>query len=168
MTIYATASSPYRMRGRLSTQYGTKMRDTKLTIGTITPGSIRPYGVIIDSRCVADDGRKNNFGILLRERARGWRIGYLIVRERVMRRLERHPDSLETFEPVKGTAVIALASRRERSRPKLFRLDKPVVIKKGVWHDVAAVSKRADIKIFENSEVRTDYCDLKSPISVRS
>jgi ureidoglycolate hydrolase len=122
--------------------------------------------MIIDSRCVKDDGKKNCFGILLREPAKGWRIGYLIVRERTIKRLECHPDSLETFEPVSGRSIIALASHKNPNAPKVFFLDKPVVVKKGVWHDVAAISKRAEIKIFENIEVKTNHHPLKTEISV--
>jgi len=122
--------------------------------------------MIIDSACVKDDGRKNNYGILLKENSKGWRIGYLIVRERVIRRLESHPDSLETFEPVKGRSIIALARQDRSLRPTVFLLDKPVVLKKGIWHDVAAVSRRAEIKIFENKDVTTEYRDLEDPIEI--
>ncbi|MFC1590671.1 hypothetical protein ACFL42_04185 [Candidatus Omnitrophota bacterium] len=139
-----------------------------MKISKLTHGNIRPYGWIIDSRCVKDPGYDNRFGILLKERSKGWRIGYLIVREASIKRLESHPDSLETFEPVKGRAIIALAGRRTPGKPRVFLLDKPVVLKKGIWHDVAAVSRsrRCEIKIFENIEVKTEYFPLKKPVVV--
>lgn len=133
-------------------------------IGKLTHESFKPYGIIIDAKCVEDNGRNNCFGILLKERSKGWRIGYLIVRERVIKRLENHPDSLETFEPVKGRVILAVASRNKPQSPKIFLLDKPVVVKKGVWHDVAAISGRAEIKIFENIEVDTQYISLKHAV----
>jgi len=133
----------------------------------LTHKAIRPFGYIIDARCVRDTGRKNAFGILLKEKAPGWRIGYLIVRQGFIDRLESHPDSLETFEPVKGRAIIALAPAKDPSAIKVFTLDKPVVLKKGVWHDVAAVSKRCEIKIFENSDVRVAYHYPKKIIVTR-
>lgn len=127
-----------------------------MKIHKLTHKAMRPYGIIIDAKCVKDNGRGNAFGILLKEKAEGWRIGYLIVRDKKIKRLEQHPDSLETFEPVKGRAVIAFAPNRHPDKVKVFYLDKPVVVKKGVWHEVATLSKHAEIKIFENIEVKTE------------
>jgi len=132
-----------------------------MKIHRLTHEAIRPYGMIIDAKCVKDNGRGNAFGILLKERSGGWRIGYLIVRDRKIKRLEQHPDSLETFEPVKGKAVIAFAPNSHPYNIKVFLLDKPVVVKKGVWHEVAALSRRAEIKIFENLNVATKIMVVK-------
>jgi len=137
-----------------------------IPIRRLTPQAIRPYGLIIDSACVKDDGKKNCFGILFKERSRGWRIGYLVVRERTIRRLERHPDSLETFEPVRGRSVIAFARPEEFRRPRVFLLDAPVVVKKGVWHEVLPLTRESEVKIFENIEVRSTYHKLKKAIRI--
>lgn len=133
----------------------------------LTHASIKPYGYIIDSKCVKDDGKGNSFGILLKERSRGWRIGYLIVRERSIVRVEYH-DTLETFEPVSGECIIALAHQSAPERTKVFLLDKPIVLKKGIWHDVAAISKDAEIKIVENIDVDGEYYYLKDSLEVRN
>lgn len=127
----------------------------EMKIYKLTHNAIKPYGYIIDSRCVKDIPGKDAFGILLRERSRGWRIGYLIVREKKAKMIEEHPDSLETFEPVKGRAVLALAAYRDPLKLKFFLLDKPVVVKKKVWHGIVTISKKSEIKIFENIEVKT-------------
>ncbi|MFA6079483.1 MAG: hypothetical protein WC779_07050 [Candidatus Omnitrophota bacterium] len=137
-----------------------------IKIRRLTPKSVRPYAVIIDSACVKDDGRKNCFGILLKEKSKGWRIGYLIVRDKTIPRLESHPDSLETFEPVSGKTVIAFAPALHPDKVKVFLLDKGVVVKKGVWHDVAPLSKRSEVKIFENIEVKTSYHKLAEKIVI--
>ncbi|MFA5146435.1 MAG: hypothetical protein WC515_03535 [Candidatus Omnitrophota bacterium] len=135
-----------------------------IEVRPLTRAASRAYGLIIDASCVDDRGRGNSFGILLKERSSGWRIGYLIVREKRITRLERHRDSLETFEPVKGRVVIALAPDKYPDKAKLFLLDRPFVVKKGVWHDVAGLSGRAEVKIFENIEVETDYHELDREI----
>jgi len=140
------------------------MRPKKLKIRALTRKNLLPYGIIIDSACVKDIGKKNSFGILLKERSKGWRIGYLVVCEREIKRLENHPDSLETFEPVKGRAVITFAPNGSPEKIEAFLLDKPVVVKKGVWHEVAAVSKKAELKIFENIGLKTKYHALKKPL----
>jgi len=132
----------------------------------LTHKSMKPYGYIIDASCVKDDGKSNRFGILLKEKSSGWRIGYLIVRDKKIARLEYH-DTLETFEPVNGRCIIALAAHGEPEKAKVFLLDRPIVLKKGVWHDVAAISKKAEIKIVENIDVDGEYYYLKDPIMVR-
>jgi ureidoglycolate hydrolase len=131
----------------------------------LTHENIKPYGYIIDKRCVKDNGKGNRFGILLKVKSDGWRIAYLIVRSRTITRIEYH-DSLETFEPVSGRVIIVLATYRNPEKVKVFLLDKPVVLKKGIWHDVAAVSKRAELKIFENRTVGGGYHYLKNIINV--
>lgn len=131
-----------------------------MKIKRLTHKDIRPYGWIIDSRFMKDDGRGDKFGVLLKERSKGWRIGYLILRKKRIENLESHPDSLETFEPVSGRTVIYLARNRAPRSIKAFLLDKPVVLKKGVWHNVAAISKKCEIKIFENIDVITKYYDI--------
>ncbi len=138
----------------------------KKKLHRLTHASIKPFGYIIDSKCVKDDGRGNRFGILLEERSRGWRIGYLIVRERSIARVEYH-DTLETFEPVSGRCIIALATHDAPEKLKVFLLDKPVVLKKGIWHEVAAISKEAEIKIVENIDVDGEYYYIKDALEVR-
>lgn len=133
----------------------------------LTSQAMRPYGYIIDSSCVRYKGdTRNGFGIVLKERSGGWRIAYLVVRERSIRRLESHPDTVETFEPVKGRAVIALARRGRPDAFELFFLDKPIAVKKGIWHDVASLSNSAEIKIFENIKVTERYHHLKDKIII--
>jgi len=132
----------------------------------ITKRNIKPYGYIIDSACVKDDGRGNRFGVLLNERSSGWRIGYLIVRDKTIRRLEYH-DTLETFEPVKGRMAISLATNDSPEKFKLFLLDKPIVLKKGIWHEVASISGRGEIKIVENIDVDGEYHYLDKPVRIK-
>ena len=131
-----------------------------MKIRKLTHKSIEPYGKIIDSKFVKDDGRGDKFAVLLKEKSKGWRIGYLILRKRRFTKLENHPNSLETFEPVKGKAVIALASNKNPEKYRVFSLNKPIVVKMGVWHDVAALSSICEIKIFENIDVKTEYTYL--------
>lgn len=137
-----------------------------MKVKRLTGKSVKPYGRIIDDSCVEDDGRGNRFGILLRQPSEGWRIGYLILRDKSIKRLERHTDSPETFEPVKGRAVIALAKELSPDSAELFFLDKPVVVNKGVWHEVLAISPRCELKIFENIEVKTEYYSLNKILVV--
>jgi hypothetical protein len=114
---------------------------------------------MIDRRCIRTAGGGNEFGILLKERSSGWRIGYLIMREKYIKSVECHPDSLETFEPVSGRSIIALSKSRQMDKFKYFLLDRPIVLKKNIWHGIAALSRKCEIKIFENIEVKTVRID---------
>jgi ureidoglycolate hydrolase len=136
-----------------------------MKIKKLTHKSIKPYGRIIDGSCCRFKPGDNGFGIVFKERAKGWRIAYLVVRKKVISRLECHPNTAETFEPVSGSAVIALASHKDPEGYEVFKLDKPVVLFKGVWHNVAAVSPGPSIKICEGSTVVELYHDLAAPIT---
>lgn len=132
----------------------------------LTHAKIKPFGYIIDSKCLRYKPGDNGFGIVFKERSAGWRIAYLDVRKRTIARLENHPNTAETFEPVSGRAVIALAKHRDPESFELFALDRPVVLHKGVWHNVAVSSGRAGIKICEGSKVAESYHDLAAPIKL--
>ena len=128
-----------------------------MKLNKLTHEAMKPYGWIIDSKFMKDDGSGDKFDVLLKEKSSGWRIGYLILRKKTIKKLESHPDSLETFEPVKGKAMIMLAANKSPGKAKAFLLDKPVILKKGIWHNVASLSGKCEIKIFENIAVSTQY-----------
>jgi ureidoglycolate hydrolase len=135
-----------------------------MKIHKLTKRSIAPYGRIIDASGVKYKPGDNGFGVIFKERSAGWRVAYLVVRERRITRLENHPNTAETFEPVRGAAVMALAANPEPEKFKLFLLDKPIIVKKGVWHNVAARSKNCEIKICEGIKVIEKHHRLTNPI----
>jgi|EPASupsiteSAE347_1022098.scaffolds.fasta_scaffold16932_1 ureidoglycolate hydrolase len=125
----------------------------------ITPASFRKYGKIIHYPDIHNkDKKKNLFRIVLSEsEGHGWRIAYLVVRDRSIIDLERHPGTFETFEPVKGRALLYVSSGRDARKIDCFLLDKPIVLFKGIWHGVVAVDNEAEIKITENAVVSSEY-----------
>lgn len=136
-----------------------------MKIRKLTTASIKPYGRLIDSSCAREMPDGNGWGFVVRQRSKGWRIAYLILRSKKFTRLERH-DSPETFEPVKGRAVIAVTLGSDPKRknthsrgltPKFFLLDKPIVLKKGVWHALYTRTKESHIKIVENISLKSTY-----------
>lgn len=133
------------------------MTSQKQRIFSIKQSYFKPYGRIIDYPRRTARSRLNLFRIIVRQRRTGWRIAYLVVREKVIDRLEQHPGSLESFEPVKGRALLFVARRRRTSDIRCFLLDKPVILNKGLWHGVVALGDEADIKITENVSVRCVY-----------
>ena len=133
-----------------------------LTPKKITAKNFSRYGRIIEyARKSNETAKRNLFRIILREKGcHGWRIAYLVVRDRRIDRLEQHPHTFESFEPVKGQSILYLAVRKG-APIEGFYLDKPVVLKKGVWHGVVSTGRESEIKITENSKVNSIYWRLR-------
>ena len=114
----------------------------------------RKYGYLIDWDNRKRKGDGNQFRVVTRERvAQGWRIAYLIVKDKAISRLEQHPNSMESFEPISGKAVLHVCNQRKPNKVESFILDKPVILRKGVWHGVTSISDETHIKITENCRV---------------
>ncbi len=131
-----------------------------MKINTLRRESFKKYGDILEP--VSKD---NVFTVLRGEEEKtGWRIGYVILKPGAADALEAHPETLETFEPVRGGAVILVAEKDSPENIEAFFLDRAVVVDKGVWHGVAALSEAAEIKVTENYEVDTIYHKLEKPL----
>jgi ureidoglycolate hydrolase len=131
------------------------------------PKNFRNYGKIIGYPNKSAKGNKRNlWKIVHSENARtGWRIAYLVLRDKTIGRMECHPDSDETFEPVAGRALIFVSLTKNLEDIRCFQLDKPVILNKGVWHGLITVSDETEIKITENHEVKCLYWPLGSRIT---
>jgi ureidoglycolate hydrolase len=81
-----------------------------------------------------------------------------------LRKLEMHPGSLESFEPVAGIAVLVVAREDSPEAPEAFLLDRPIILKKGVWHGIISLSAKVELKITENLEVATEFHTLDKPL----
>lgn len=122
--------------------------------------NFKPYGWIIDypARKKIPKGR-SRFSIVLREKRKtGWRIAYLVLGEKELVKLEQHPDSFESFEPVSGRTLLYVAQAKNPAKIESFLLDKPVILDKGIWHGVITLSTKSEIKITENATVMCKYC----------
>lgn len=129
----------------------------KIKVRAITEASFRPYGKIIGYPVSRRPKKKNLFRIVLKQPKSGWRIAYLVVRDKKISRLEHHPGSFESFEPVSGKGLLYVAPKKDTTLIKCFLLDKPVILKKGVWHGIVTLSRECEVKIVENSSVRCVY-----------
>lgn len=137
-----------------------------MMIKKITSRSFKQYGWVIEFPFLPKARKLDNqFRIILRESAHvGWRIAYLVVRQQYIERLEQHPGSYESFEPVKGKCLLYLCNTKDPYRIVCFHLDKPVVLRKGTWHGVVTLTSEAEIKITENNTVCCKYWDLPSKL----
>jgi ureidoglycolate hydrolase len=105
---------------------------------------------------------KKEWEILVTEKKIGWRIALLEIERREIKRLERHPDSMETFEPVSGMGLLSVADK-DPGDFEVFILDRPVCLYKGIWHEVATLTEKAKFKITENYDVKCEYFDFEKP-----
>lgn len=129
---------------------------------SITRETFKAFGRLIDypHRNKASK-TKNLFRIVVRQPHLGWRIAYLVVRDRIVNRLEQHPGSLESFEPVEGKGLLFVSRRKSESSIACFLLDRPVILKRGIWHAIITLTPEFDIKITENSKVKCVYWRMK-------
>ena len=127
----------------------------------ITSKNFRKYGWVIEPGGFSQSPKENQFKIVVREKkSAGWRIAYLIVRNKSVEKLEKHPFSMESFEPLKGRALLYAASPKTPQKVECFLLDKPIILKKGIWHAVLCLGKEAHIKITENRIVKLVFHNL--------
>ena len=128
----------------------------------ISPRTFCAYGRVIGYPQRHRAGRSSNlFRIVLRQPRAGWRIAYLVVRDRSIQRLEQHPESFESFEPVRGRSLLFVARRKDPAAIRCFLLDRPVVLNKGLWHGIVTLGRESDVKITENSRVRTLFWKVR-------
>lgn len=133
-------------------------------IKRITPENFFPYGWVIEYPNKERETKKGNlFRVVLRETASsGWRIAYLVVRDKAINQLEQHPFSYETFEPIAGQSILYVALTNNVGAIKGFLLDKPVILEKRIWHGVLTLGDESELKITENAEVQSLYWHLDS------
>jgi ureidoglycolate hydrolase len=132
-------------------------------INHITKDIFGKYGTIIDFT-----GREDNpeFEVIISHKENPWRIAMLRVEEKEFTVLEKHPSSLETFEPVEGICLLLLSLETQKSDYEVFLLDRPVCLNKGVWHGIVSLTNVSKIKITENLEVDTEYYNLNKPMQI--
>ena len=116
-----------------------------------------PYGEVLEFPA----GIEETFCIITTEEKEPWRLAVFRYTNKEIQRMECHPTSRESFEPLHGLTVLVVAEEYEA-----FILDKPVCLKKGIWHQVLALTEEAQVKIVENLEVQSEFYDLEKAIHV--
>ncbi len=136
-------------------------------IKQITAQSFRKFGRVIEyPKKHLKGNKKNLWRIVLNDpTARGWRIAYLVVRDKTLRRLEQHPHSYESFEPIRGQSVLFVAKKKDPKTIESFYLDQPIILNKNVWHGIVTITPECEIKLTENSKVKCVYWPLGFKLS---
>ncbi|MDP8216143.1 MAG: NUDIX domain-containing protein [Candidatus Kaelpia imicola] len=125
------------------------------------------YGWVVEP---TEDGRDeglNYFSVLTSQEERvGSRVATLVVREQGITRLERHPDTYEYFGVLSGRCVLFLAPPGDSPNPDeieavILDVDRPLLLKEGVWHGIVSLTAESRVVIFESSDVESEYFDLE-------
>ena len=127
---------------------------------TISQESFSKFGKVIE----LEETFNERFKIIIQEEEQPWRIAIYRYNEKTIEKFENHPYSMESFEPLTGTTLIAVAENNKPEDYKIFLLDKPVCLFKGIWHQVISLSDEASVKITENLEVTSEFYHLENEI----
>lgn len=129
-------------------------------IQNLTPAAFAKYGTLLAFTDKMSDG----WEILVTSADSGWRIALLEFSRKSTHILEHHPESMESFEPMSGTALIIAAEHASPWEYEVFLLDQPVCLSKGIWHQVISLSDSTKVKITENLSVDCVYYELDHEI----
>jgi ureidoglycolate hydrolase len=140
-----------------------------LVVTELKQEHFEPFGRILNPQAseTASQSERGvfDFYVPFAERSGGWQIGFLSYTGRELQQLECHPNTPEVFSPLKGEALLVLAvDPGNESEYRAFRLDKPIVLNRGVWHGVIALSQKPEILIVENPDVVDEFHKLRRPI----
>lgn len=123
----------------------------------ITAENFAPFGKVLDF----PEGCQDEFYIVETEPVMPWRIAVFRYTNKGIKRIENHPSSKESFEPMEGVTVLLTAENNRPEEYHVFLLDKPVCLKAGIWHQVLALTPEAKVKITENLEVEAEFYEFE-------
>jgi len=121
-----------------------------LPIKTLTTAAFAAYGTVL----VLPADSPSGFHVLLEQPAApGWAWAISKLTRRHIDLVGAHPNTKETFEPLSGVALIAVARPETPDDLEVFLLDKPVCVNENTWHSTVALSEVVYIKTTENTGV---------------
>jgi len=91
-------------------------------IQTLTTAAFNRYGTLL----TFTDKKTDGWEILITSDSPGWRIALLEFSRKTTRKLEYHPDSKESFEPLSGVCLLIAAGHETPEEYEVFLLDQPV------------------------------------------
>ena len=130
-------------------------------IRRINKEDFQKYGYVLDF----SEDFEGGFEIVVTEPNEPWRLAVYRPANQSCDVLEKHPGSMESFEPQKGTALLLVAETEHPEKFETFLLDRPVCLYSGIWHNVISLSENVLIRVTENAEVTSDFYNLPTPVS---
>lgn len=147
------------------------MTAVQFQISELTQELFSPYGRILEPEDKeipeVSEPEIFDFYVTFKESSQDWQIGYLKQTGKIVAKLECHPNTAEVFSPVSGNAVLILATEPGREGTmRAFKLEKPIVLNRGIWHGVITISEQSEMLIVESPDVTDEYHQLPQPITV--
>jgi ureidoglycolate hydrolase len=137
------------------------MEASMIELQRITLASFARYGQVL----AWDAAQGQQLQVAIEETAGApWMLATFRVDAPAVTYLAQHPDSIELFAPVTGSALLLLALPDTPENAEAFLLDVPVVINRGVWHGMCALSEAAIVAIAENVEAGGSRRYLDRPL----
>lgn len=133
-----------------------------VAIESVSAAAFRPFGTVLEFL----PGDTSNFYIVDTEPEHPWRVAVFRYSNKEIRKIECHPSSKESFEPLQGITVLLVAQHETPEDCHAFILDKPVVLAKGIWHQTLSLTPEAQVKITENKEVESVFYTYEKPKKV--
>lgn len=133
-----------------------------MEIKSITREKFEPFGTVMEF----PENFEENFYIVDTEENQPWRVAVFRYSNKGIKVIEHHPTSKESFEPLKGITVLLVAQNGTPEEYEAFVLDKPVCLKKRIWHQVLALTPEAEVKITENLEVESVFYEYETEKTV--
>ena len=99
-----------------------------MRVESITREAFEPFGTDLE----IPEGFEGNFRIVDTEEEKPWRVAVFRYSNKEIKKIENHPYSKESFEPLKGLTVLLVAEHDTPEDYRAFVLDKPVCLKKGI------------------------------------
>jgi ureidoglycolate hydrolase len=117
-------------------------------IQNLSRESFAPYGTILGHYRTSD-----GYEPVVTVESTGWIWAIKTFHNKTIDRIDSHPDTKESFEPVWGTSLLVVAPPDAPDQIEIFVLDEPVLLDEHVWHGLIALSAQVRVKITENREV---------------
>ena len=146
------------------------MTPVQFQTSELTQELFRPYGRILEPEDkeapeVSEPG-VFDFYVTFKESSQDWQIGYLKQTGKIIDKLECHPNTAEVFSPISGSVVLILATDPDNENTmRVFKLEKPIVLNRGVWHGVISLSEKSEMLIVESPDVIDEFYQLSRPMT---
>ncbi len=130
-----------------------------VAVESVSVTTFKPFGTVLEFL----PGDTSNFYIADTEPDNPWRVAVFRYSNKEIQKIECHPTSKESFEPLHGITILLVAEHETPEDCHAFILDKPVVLAKGVWHQTLSLTPEASVKITENLEVESVFYTYDKP-----
>ncbi len=132
----------------------------RLTPRPLTDETFAPYGRILEAKA-------DRFQVVASDaEAKGWQVGLNRAVDREHPSVHRHLNTDEIFAPSAGHAVLVLAPPDRPDEVEAFDLDRPLLVRAGVWHTTLVPGDPALVLLAETLDPVSEDHPLPEPVRV--